>query len=136
MSKLSKTELICLLIIMGIVVVMPISFYIYEDVLRVNRAAAQPLEVHIFAWASENGGWQPNEIHLKLNVKTKFIILAMDTAHSLIIEELGIDTGPIPPGYRKEIEFIPSKEGVFTFYCGVLCSADHHFMTGKIIVER
>jgi len=133
---LSRTELISLLIIFLILVVMPLSFYIYEDVLKVGRAAAQPTEVAIFAWTPEHGGWQPNEIHLKLGVKTKFIITAMDTTHSLIIEEFTVDTGPIHPGHKKEVEFIPDKEGTFTFFCGTVCSAEHHLMIGRIIVER
>jgi heme/copper-type cytochrome/quinol oxidase subunit 2 len=135
-NELSRTEAIALIVIFGILVVMPISFYIYEDVLRVSRAEAQPTQVYIFAWTPEHGGWQPNEIHLKLGVKTRFIITAMDTTHSLIIEEFNVNTGHIHPGHRVEIEFIPDKEGTFTFFCGTICSAEHHFMTGKIIVER
>ncbi|MFN3621849.1 MAG: cytochrome c oxidase subunit II, partial [Nitrososphaerales archaeon] len=58
-----------------------------------------------------------------------------DTTHSLIIPDFNIDTGSINPGHRKEIEFTPTKKGVFTFFCGTVCSAEHHYMTGTLIVE-
>ena len=132
---LEATETFAIVVTALILVGIPVGSYIYESWLEYNRKAAQPQEIVIFAWAHENGGWKPNKIVVKKDVPIKIVVKAMDTAHSLVIPDFGIDTGPIQPGHEAVVTFTPTKAGTFIFFCGIVCSSLHTFMIGELIVE-
>jgi len=90
--------------------------------------------IYVFGWTAENGGWEPRTIIVKKGETVKLVIKSMDMTHGFLIAELGIDTGPIKPGYEKVIELTFDKVGEYIFYCSVYCSPSHNKMTGKIIV--
>ncbi len=128
------TEVSAIVIVALILVGIPVGSSVYESWLQLEREAAQPKVITIFAWTPEHGGWKPNEIVLRKGVPVKIVVIARDTAHSLVIPDLGIDTGPISPGHEALVEFTPEKTGTFVFYCGTVCSTIHHFMRGQIVV--
>ena len=46
----------------------------------------------------ESGGFDPNVITVKKGEPVKIILLGMDVSHSLVIPDLGINSGPVHPG--------------------------------------
>jgi heme/copper-type cytochrome/quinol oxidase subunit 2 len=92
-------------------------------------------EIVIRAYIKEGGGFTPNVIKLKRGERVKLVIMSMDVTHSMVIPDLNIDSGLINPGYRKVIEIYVNKPGTYEFYCGTLCSPQHPFMKGKLVVE-
>ena len=84
----------------------------------------------------ESSGFDPSVITVKRGEPVKIILHGMDVSHSLVVPDLGIDSGPVEPGNEKVVEFTPDKAGTFVFYCGTLCSVKHHFMRGTIVVEE
>ena len=94
-----------------------------------------PEEVIIRLYVQEYKGIEPDEIVLKKDVKVNLIMISEDMTHSLVVQELGIDTGPIHPGQKKVIEITPTVTGEFVMRCMVNCSPQHSNMVGKIIVR-
>jgi heme/copper-type cytochrome/quinol oxidase subunit 2 len=94
----------------------------------------EPDEVFLRMYVKESGGFDPAVITLSRGKPVRLIIMSMDVVHSLVIPELGIDSGPIAPGYKKVIAFTPTKAGEFEFYCLTICSPMHPFMRGTIKV--
>jgi heme/copper-type cytochrome/quinol oxidase subunit 2 len=104
--------------------------------------------ITIHLYTHESGGWsfggpplgaqaqdeEKGDIILKKGEPVKIVLIGGDVPHSLVIPGLGIDSGPISPGKVKEIEFTPDKAGTFTFFCGVICSPEHHFLVYKLVV--
>ncbi|MFQ6134458.1 MAG: cupredoxin domain-containing protein [Nitrososphaerales archaeon] len=95
----------------------------------------EPNEIVVHMYVEDYLGFDPDEIVVKKGETVKLVLISMDVGHSLIIPELGIDTGTILPGEKKVIEFTPQEAGVYTFKCNTECSSIHHFMRGKLIVE-
>lgn len=92
-------------------------------------------EIVIRAYVNEVRGFNPDTITLERGTKVKLVIISMDVVHSFVVPGLGIDTGMIRPGERKEVEITVDKPGVYEFRCGIVCSPEHPFMIGKIIVK-
>jgi nitrite reductase (NO-forming) len=54
--------------------------------------------------------------------------------HDLLIDEFKVNTGRIPAGESKTVEFVADKTGTFEYYCSV---GQHRKMgmKGNLIVE-
>ncbi|MHB8279412.1 MAG: cupredoxin domain-containing protein [Candidatus Humimicrobiaceae bacterium] len=65
-----------------------------------------------------------------------FRITSADVTHSFLIEELGIDSGPLKTGFINEVKLKADKVGSYTFKCGYVCHIRHGQMVGKLIVEE
>jgi heme/copper-type cytochrome/quinol oxidase subunit 2 len=94
-----------------------------------------PDEIVVRMYVEDYLGFDPDEIVVKKGETVKLVLISMDVGHSVVIPELGIDTGTILPGEKKVIEFTPQEAGVYMFKCNTECSSLHHFMRGKLIVE-
>jgi len=92
-------------------------------------------EIMIRMYMEESGGFNPKLIKTKKGQMIKLILISMDVTHGFGIPQLGIDTGPIKPGEKVIIKFIPDREGNYTFECTVHCSPHHHDMKGMLLVE-
>ena len=56
------------------------------------------------------------------------------TTHSFVVEELGINSGVIPPGVSKTITFSTEEPGEYEFYCNIGSHRDNG-MEGVLIVK-
>jgi len=77
--------------------------------------------------------WEPATITAKEGELVRLIIHNADVKHGLVIPDLGIMEGDIPPE-GAVIEFTASKVGTFEFFCSVWCGEGHMEMRGKIII--
>jgi heme/copper-type cytochrome/quinol oxidase subunit 2 len=94
--------------------------------------------------------WEPSVIVVKKGDTIELTVInPRKSAHSLVIPELGVDTGLIPgrldePDQSKRtvtLTFKVEQSGVFEFRCGTPfdpdeneCSPDHPYQVGYIIV--
>ena len=78
--------------------------------------------------------WDPSTLTVKKGELVRLVIHNADVKHGIVIPELGIMEGDIPPE-GAVIEFIPDKVGTFEFFCSVYCGEGHMEMRGKVIVE-
>lgn len=78
--------------------------------------------------------WEPATITAKKGELVRLIIHNADVKHGLVIPDLGVMEGDIPPE-GAVIEFVASKAGTFEFFCSVYCGEGHMEMRGKIVIE-
>ena len=78
--------------------------------------------------------WEPATITANKGELVRLIIHNADVLHGLVIPDLGVMEGDIPPE-GAVIEFMASKTGTFEFFCSVYCGEGHMEMQGKIVVE-
>lgn len=78
--------------------------------------------------------WEPATITAKKGELVRLIIHNADVMHGLVIPDLGVMEGDIPPE-GAVIEFIASKVGTFEFFCSVWCGEGHMEMRGKIVIQ-
>ena len=57
-----------------------------------------------------------------------------DVVHSFAIPELGIDPVEVHPGRTTWLTVTPERQGVFTYYCTVVCGERHFAMQGLLQV--
>jgi len=98
-------------------------------------------EFHIEAWIQEDGGFNVLEstdgktITVNKGDTVRLIVTSKDTTHGLGIDEYNVDTGTIPMGSTKTVEFVATVSGTFTYRCTVWCSAQHPNQQGTLIVQ-
>jgi len=89
--------------------------------------------------------WKPNGLYAFKGDTVELTVInnAGTRVHSFVLEEFGIDTGPMQPKTEKTVTFVADKAGTFKFSCGVPhdpdtdpqeCSADHVYQTGFFVV--
>ncbi|MDP4010374.1 MAG: cupredoxin domain-containing protein [Candidatus Spechtbacteria bacterium] len=93
--------------------------------------------------------WKPNGLYAFKGDTVELTVInnAGTRVHSFVLEEFGIDTGPMQPKTEKTVTFVADKAGTFKFSCGIvfqppeegeeepyLCSADHAYQTGFFVV--
>lgn len=78
--------------------------------------------------------WEPSVITAKKGELVRLIIHNADVKHGLVIPDLGVMEGDIPPE-GAVIEFTASKVGTFEFFCSVYCGEGHMEMRGKIVIQ-
>lgn len=78
--------------------------------------------------------WEPATITAKKGELVRLIIHNADVLHGIVIPDLGVMEGDIPPE-GAVIEFMASKTGTFEFFCSVWCGEGHMEMRGKIIIQ-
>lgn len=78
--------------------------------------------------------WDPSTITVKKGELVRLVIHNADVKHGIVIPDLGIMEGDIPPE-GAVIEFTPDKVGTFEFFCSVYCGEGHMEMRGKVVVE-
>ncbi|WP_309492017.1 cupredoxin domain-containing protein [Candidatus Hecatella orcuttiae] len=131
---MNQTEWAALALLVAVLLVPSASIYGYDLWLDAQKLDEEVQVVWITGWAAENGGWSPSEITLRKGVPAKLIITSADVTHGFHVPDLGLDSGPIAPGHKAVIEFVPEETGTFTFRCSVFCSEGHQSMVGKITV--
>lgn len=57
-----------------------------------------------------------------------------DVVHSFAIPELGVDPVEVYPGRTAWLTVTPERQGVFTYYCTVVCGERHFAMQGSLQV--
>lgn len=121
-------EFVALLAVVAAITIPLILPYLGESIAKEDNA------VVIKAYIQEAGGFEPDIIWVKKGQRVKLVVESMDVAHGFVVPGLGINFGLIDPGDTKTVEFVATKEGVYPFFCSVLCSPYHFFMRGAIIV--
>lgn len=115
-----------------------------QETTSINVIITQALSVrefHIEAWIQEDGGFSVQEspdgktITVNKGDTVRLIVTSKDTTHGLGIDEYNVDTGPIPMGSTKTVEFVATVSGTFTYRCTVWCSAQHPNQQGTLIVQ-
>lgn len=126
-----KRELIAGLLVVAVLLLFPASLFAYQG-LRTHAPGVYVISLK--ASSPDNGGWQPENISVKLGERVRLRIEATDVVHGLAIPELGIAVDEILPGHVEEVEFVATKVGRFRFACTRWCSADHWRMRGMLEV--
>lgn len=75
-----------------------------------------------------------NEMHVRLNAKTRFVLTATDVLHSFSIPTFRIKQDAVP-GRRIEGWFEAIKTGTFDIQCAEICGAGHSAMAARVIVH-
>jgi cytochrome c oxidase subunit 2 len=91
---------------------------------------AQPVEIKVTARKFE---FVPKKITLRKGERVRLLITSEDVDHGIAIDELDIDK-PLKAGTTQAIEFTPTREGKFRFYCSVFCGDGHPDMEGELTV--
>lgn len=78
--------------------------------------------------------WEPATITAKRGELVRLIIHNADVLHGIVIPDLGVMEGDIPPE-GAVIEFMASKTGTFEFFCSVWCGEGHMEMRGSIVIQ-
>jgi len=125
-------EIVALFILIGSITV-PVVLPYLDDRLMPEKAEENTIVIR--AYIKEAGGFQPDVIKVKKGEKVRIVVESMDVVHGFAIKGLGIDLGAIEVGEKKVVEFVADKEGVYVFKCTIMCSPQHNFMKGIIIVE-
>lgn len=97
--------------------------------------------------------FSPSEVHVKLGMKVRLKIIAVDRDHGFTIvrDPIGDDSSPHPGlvftsgagiddwrlkrGKETLIEFIVRAPGTYRFNCSVVCGLHHGRMKGQLIVD-
>lgn len=128
---MDRTESVALVLVLLVMVGLPLASYNYET----WKLASPPSgKVEVQAWTAENGGWTPRRIVVREGEALNLVLRSMDIAHSFVIPDLGVDSGPLKPGKSLPLELVDLAPGVYRFYCGIWCSAQHAEMKGTLIV--
>lgn len=90
---------------------------------RVNAAAA---------WRRD---FAPARPVLRVGETTRLRLRSSDVVHSFAVPELGIDPVEVVPGKTVTLSVTPEREGVFTYYCTVVCGERHFAMRGLLEVR-
>lgn len=92
-------------------------------------------DVKEFTLTASDWEWDPNIITVRKGDHVRLHVTSMDVSHGFAIPRLGIDEY-LPPGEEEVIDFTPTMNGTFTFYCSVSCGSGHSHMRGKLVVEE
>ena len=77
----------------------------------------------------------PNKITVHKGEKVRLIVTSQDVDHGFAIDALKIEK-KISAHSHETIEFTPTKEGKFQFYCSDFCGDGHDKMKGELIVTK
>jgi|Deesub1362B_J571_1020462.scaffolds.fasta_scaffold00022_21 cytochrome c oxidase subunit 2 len=125
-------EIVALFVVIG-AIALPVTLPYLDNTFMPEKGEANTIVIR--AYIKEAGGFQPEVIKVKKGEKVRIVVEGMDVVHGFAIKGLGIDLGAIEVGEKKVVEFVAEKEGVYVFKCTVMCSPQHNFMKGIIIVE-
>ncbi len=129
---MNKTEGVALVLVLLVMIGLPLAAYNYQTW---KTASSTVGIIEIEAWTVENGGWNPRRVAVSEGEASVNVVLrSMDTAHSLVIPELGVDSGILKPGEPITLELRTLEYGVYQFYCGVWCSPEHGEMRGTLVI--
>jgi cytochrome c oxidase subunit II len=74
-----------------------------------------------------------NELHVPLGKTIELIMTSQDVIHDFGLPAFRVKEDVLPDRYTTEW-FVPTKLGVFPFFCNQYCGPDHANMIGKIYV--
>ncbi len=97
--------------------------------------ASSASDVKEFTLTASDWEWDPNIITVRKGDHVRLRVTALDVPHGFAIPKLGVDEY-LPPGEEEVIDFTPTMNGTFTFYCSVSCGSGHSHMRGKLVVEE
>jgi len=88
---------------------------------------AQP--VNTVSLVAVQGGFEPSEFTVKVNVPVKITLTASSIApdfdaHGFSINEFNVNEA-VMLGETNKFEFTPTKTGSFVYYCSVFCGKGH-----------
>ena len=72
--------------------------------------------------------FNPAIIKVKEGDRVKIRVQNTDTIHGISIPDFNVRG-------KEFVEFIATKKGTYTFYCGTYCGSEHSEMRGTFIVE-
>jgi len=128
-----QSEWLALAIVLGILVVLPVSIFAYQTLIW----SAGQAGVRVFDLKSqmpENGGWQPDRIVTQKGEKVLLRLHGYDVVHGFAVGGLPIEPVWVYPGEVATVEFVADRVGEFTYYCNVWCSPYHWRMRGTLQV--
>jgi len=72
--------------------------------------------------------FEPAIVKVKEGERVKIIVQNTDTKHGISVPDFNVRG-------EESVEFIATKKGTYTFYCGMYCGSGHPEMQGTFIVE-
>jgi cytochrome c oxidase subunit II len=123
-----------------LIIVLALGIYGAGQLLRINRAAAQPeLVVDVvgvqWAWSFSypEQGLTSSTLMLPVNQPALFRLQSVDVIHSFWVPEFRIKMDAIP-GTINELRITPTQPGDYRALCSELCGTAHAYMTAPVMV--
>jgi nitrosocyanin len=82
-----------------------------------TASTAQPVKE--FTVTGKNFSFTPSSLTVKKGDKVKITFKNDNGTHNFILDEFGVNTGLVPAGNEKTVEFTANKTGSFQYYCSV-----------------
>jgi len=96
------------------------------------QAQDQPRVIEIHA---KRFSFTPAEITLTKGEKVTLSLTADDTAHGLLIPDLGVNVS-LPKGKVTKVDITPEEVGTFQGQCGHFCGVGHASMVFSVQVKE
>lgn len=140
-------------IVAVLVTVLGIGLTILAPRVYENRSHSKQLNTRVITltgvrasgtWTDEEvNGWnywwrefRPARLVLKPDEMVRLRLKSADVVHTFYIPALGIGPLEVQPGHVVETEVTPTQEGVFQYYCTMVCGMPHFAMRGEVVVQR
>lgn len=119
--------------------------FLYE-----SRAAPKGYRVVTLTGVGASGTWTDEEVNgsnywrrdfpaarLVLNVGETAVLRlkSADVTHTFYVPALVSEPVPVDPGHVVELRLKPTEEGVFQYYCTMVCGMPHFGMRGEVVVQ-
>jgi cytochrome c oxidase subunit 2 len=97
------------------------------------QANTDVIELH--GVMSENGGWTPADLSLKVGETVRLRLISDDVMHGFAVGQQEWPAIDMKPGQPVETEIVFNQPGKYTYYCTRWCGPNHWRMRGVIEVE-
>ncbi len=127
MVRTWKAEGVAGMLVFAALVILPLA-------ISMHRPTQGPAEIILVGRTVEHGGWSPPRIVVKQGQRVRLVVWSHDVTHGFAIPGL-VDAGMIPGGTSRTVEFVAKQAGRYPFQCTVICSPEHAYLQGELIVE-
>jgi cytochrome c oxidase subunit 2 len=103
------------------------------------RSLPGQLEIHVVAkqwmWKTQHpdGAREIDALHLPVNTPVRLVMTSEDVIHSFYVPAFRLKQDVLPV-ISSELEFTPTRVGIYHLFCAEYCGAQHSRMTGQIVV--
>ncbi len=134
--KLASKRIAILVVVVAIIAVgayalVSSPYFQGEKVPQLKPNKEFKIDIRIY----ESGSFSLKEIKVNKGDVVALHLTAVDVTHGFKIEGYDVDAGVLVPGKTKTVVFVADKPGHFTFFCTIVCSAQHDLQKGALVVE-
>ncbi len=90
---------------------------------------------NVNGWNYWRGDFPPARVVLHVGETAVLRLKSADVAHKFYVPALAAEPVTVEPGHVVELRLKPTEEGVFEYYCTMVCGMPHFGMRGEIIVQ-